>query len=272
MGVGLPLTIPAAIADTSLEPPTGDVFLEQYFSMFNDEEWIPEDVGKYRDLIASRPIQIKQQKLPLSQSSYQDYRITPDEVDFLQFDIFQSLEILGMFQLIGIFRVLISFQTPGIEKTWRMIRRLCSVKLVYLNFSVRIERPSIVCPFAAPFHPALHLSGQPLFFFIVFKSISQLVRRLAIDTVAAQSITGPGYPHQSTAWALAATAGATSHLHVDAAGFCTWIKILKGVKFWWVAMEPEGQVCMTFFNKKVTDIDITEFRWKCFVLEAGDLL
>ena len=43
-------------------------------------------------------------------------------------------------------------------------------------------------------------------------------------------------PRSVESWALAATAGAISDVHVDAAGFGTWVRLILGRKIWYIGV------------------------------------
>lgn len=43
----------------------------------------------------------------------------------------------------------------------------------------------------------------------------------------------------AASWMMAANSGAYSSPHVDASGYCTWIKMVKGTKIWWLARDAQ---------------------------------
>jgi hypothetical protein len=87
-----------------------------------------------------------------------------------------------------------------------------------------------------------------------------------VDSVAAQTIIGPGYPFNSTRWGLFATQGAVSMEHVDAGGFYTWVRILAGCKDWFTATLPEP------LRGSINDIDLMALDWNRFLLQEDDIL
>ncbi|TDL15713.1 hypothetical protein BD410DRAFT_844993 [Rickenella mellea] len=72
-------------------------------------------------------------------------------------------------------------------------------------------------------------------------------------------------PVDCLAWALAATCRATSGTHIDAAGFCTWINVLFGIKLWYIATS------YTLPGENGWSEDMDSWRWQVVVMRKGDV-
>ena len=66
-------------------------------------------------------------------------------------------------------------------------------------------------------------------------------------------------------WMLAAHAGAYSGPHIDASGYCTWVRPIKGAKLW-VICEKES-----ISNDDEWTLE-KEDTWVGILLEEGDVL
>lgn len=49
------------------------------------------------------------------------------------------------------------------------------------------------------------------------------------------------FPLEAIRWMLYATSGAFSRVHVDAAGFNTFVTMKQGVKVWYIAVPPKDK-------------------------------
>ena len=72
-------------------------------------------------------------------------------------------------------------------------------------------------------------------------------------------------PSGVESWALAATAGAISDVHVDAAGFGTWVRPILGRKVWYIGANWAARPTEDGWDKKT-------FAWHAVVLGPQDEL
>ena len=72
-------------------------------------------------------------------------------------------------------------------------------------------------------------------------------------------------PSGVESWALAATAGAISDVHVDAAGFGTWARPILGRKVWYIGANWAARPTEDGWDKKT-------FAWHAVVLGPQDEL
>ena len=78
----------------------------------------------------------------------------------------------------------------------------------------------------------------------------------------------------ATNWCLCAHEGAYSVAHMDASGFCTWIKIVKGSKIWWLSEEERRPLPGGSWDLGGSKIGTTkdDNKWVELTLKARDEL
>ena len=71
------------------------------------------------------------------------------------------------------------------------------------------------------------------------------------------------WDYMPNVWALVASASAVSRTHMDASGYCTFLRIILGMKVWFIGCgEPQAKV-----GEGWNDNDYT---WQAVVLRPGD--
>ena len=82
-----------------------------------------------------------------------------------------------------------------------------------------------------------------------------------------------GFPIDSTAWATAATEGATTWPHTDDYGMATIVQVMAGKKFWAVMRPKHGENSKDAWIGHLGDSCIADnFDCEGVLLDAGDTL
>lgn len=107
--------------------------------------------------------------------------------------------------------------------------------------------------------------------YLLDKIINLSIRfsKISILEIAAQQHGAVELPLQSLNWALVATVPAMSPAHHDAGMFATWIKVIRGAKAWFVL---DGDNTEHPIEHRLNILDVTKYKWRLYVLRAGDTL
>lgn len=90
-------------------------------------------------------------------------------------------------------------------------------------------------------------------------------------------------PDSLSMWRLCASAGSFHRIHCDSGGMATYVKIARGMKFWWVAtgfasnksVPVDGWELLKHWNESNSNKPLelmSKFTWELIVLNEGSCL
>ena len=109
-----------------------------------------------------------------------------------------------------------------------------------------------------------------LFSFSMFDDLSKYNHRWRSDGAAWE--TDPSSFDWAKNWMIASNMSSFSEPHIDAAGYCTTMKMLCGSKLWYLQCKQPSSVPSAIMPKYQQDWDTEEGSWCAAHLMPGDIL